>query len=294
MVLPDFDYLAPKTLDEASNLLHELGEHAMVIAGGCDTFPPMKQGAFADCKYLIDLKHIPGLDKIEYDEKEGLKIGCLVKLFDIQTSALVKEKNPAVAQAAKYIASTQVRNKGTLMGNICAAVPSCDGGPILIAQNAKILVKGHDENRSVPAENFFTGVKKTCLAYDEIATHIVVPPLGEDECAAYIKFATRKAMDLAIVGVAAWLKMDGETVADARIALGAVATTPILAPAAGEFLIGKKLDDAVLEECGVIAMNSCRPISDVRASAEYRRDMVRVFTKRAIRKAIEGYGGDQI
>ena len=293
MVLPDFDYLAPTTLDEASNLLHELGDKAMVIAGGCDTFPPMKQGAFADCKYIIDLKHIPGLDKISF-EKDGLHIGCLVKLFDIQTSALVKEKNPAVAQAAKYIASTQVRNKGTLMGNICAAVPSCDGGPILIAQNATIVVKAHDEWKRIPAEKFFTGVKKTCLAYDDIATEIVIPPLGEDERAAYIKFATRKAMDLAIVGVAAWLKMDGETVADARIALGAVATTPILAPDAGVYLIGKKLTDEVLESCGVIAMNSCRPISDVRASAEYRRDMVRVFTKRAIRKAIEGYGGDAI
>lgn len=294
MVLPDFDYLAPKTLEEASNLLHELGENAMVIAGGCDTFPPMKQGAFSDCKYIIDLKHIPGLGKIEYDEKEGLKIGCLVKLFDIQTSALVKEKNPALAQAAKYIASTQVRNKGTLMGNICAAVPSCDGGPILIAQRAKILVKGHDENRVVPADQFFTGVKKTCLAWDEIATHIVIPPLGEDEHAAYIKFATRKAMDLAIVGVAAWLKMDGDVVADARIALGAVATTPILAPAAAECLVGKKLDEASIEAASIAAMKSCRPISDVRASAEYRRDMVRVFTKRAIRKAIEGYGGDHI
>lgn len=293
MVLPDFDYLAPKTLEEASNLLHELGDKAMVIAGGCDTFPPMKQGAFADCKYIIDLKHIPGLDKISFD-KDGLHIGCLVKLFDIQTSALVKEKNPAVAQAAKYIASTQVRNKGTLMGNICAAVPSCDGGPILIAQNATIVVKAHDEWKRIPAEKFFVGVKKTCLAYDEIATEIIVPLLGEDERAAYIKFATRKAMDLAIVGVAAWLKMDGETVADARIALGAVATTPILAPDAGTYLIGKKLTDEVLENCGVIAMNSCRPISDVRASAEYRRDMVRVFTKRAIRKAIEGYGGDAI
>ena len=294
MVLPDFDYLAPTTLDEASNLLHELGEDAKVIAGGMDTFPPMKQGAFANCKYIIDLKHIPGLDKIEYDEKEGLKIGCLVKLFDIQTSELVKRVNPAVAQAAKYIASTQVRHKGTLMGNICAAVPSCDGGPILLAENAKIIVRSYDETQTIPADKFFTGVKKTCLAYDDIATHIVIPPLSEEEHAAYIKFAVRKAMDLAIVGVAAWLKMDGNVVADARIALGAVATTPILAPKAVEFLIGKELTDDVIENCALLAMYSCHPISDVRASAEYRREMIRVFTKRAIRKALIGYGGDHI
>ena len=294
MVLPDFDYFAPTSLEEASNLLHELGEHAKVISGGCDTFPPMKLGAFADCKYIIDLKRIPGLDKIEYSETEGLKIGCNVKLFDIQTSALIHEKNPSVSQAAKYIASTQVRHKGTLMGNIAAAVPSCDGGPILIAQNAKIIVKSHDEIQTIPAEKFFTGVKKTCLAYDDIATHIIIPPMAENEHAAYFKFAVRKAMDLAIVGVAAWLRMDGNVVADARIALGAVATTPILAPAAAECLIGKELTEETIEAASIAAMNSCRPISDVRASAEYRKDMVRVFTKRAIRKAIEGYEGDHI
>lgn len=287
MVLPDFDYLAPTTLDEASNLLHELGEDAKVIAGGMDTFPPMKQGAFANCKYIIDLKHIPGLDKIEYDEKEGLKIGCLVKLFDIQTSELVKRVNPAVAQAAKYIASTQVRHKGTLMGNICAAVPSCDGGPILLAENAKIIVRSYDETQTIPADKFFTGVKKTCLAYDDIATHIVIPPLTEDEHAAYIKFAVRKAMDLAIVGVAAWIKLDGNKVTDCRIAVAGGGVVICRAKAAEQLLIGEEINDAVLEKVGAQAATEMHPRDSIRASAEYRTDMIRVFTKRAIRKALE-------
>lgn len=293
MVLPKFEYLAPKTLDEASNLYAELGSGAKVMAGGTDTIPPMRDGAFRP-DYLIDLKNIPGLDTLAYDEKEGLKIGCLTKLFDIQTSALVKEKNPSVAQAAKYIASTQVRNKGTMVGNICNASPSCDTGPILIAQNAQIHVHSIKEDRTIPAGEFFKGVKKTALQPGEIVTGITVPPLAEDEHAAYIKHAVRKAMDLAIVGVAAWLKMDGDKCVDARIVLGAVATTPVRSPSAEKELIGQVLTDDVISKAAIAAMDDCKPISDVRASAEYRHDMVRVFVKRAVKKALEGYEEDHI
>lgn len=293
MVLPKFEYLAPKTLDEASNLYAELGSGAKVMAGGTDTIPPMRDGAFRP-DYLIDLKNIPGLDALTYDEKEGLKIGCLTKLFDIQTSALVREKNPSIAQAAKYIASTQVRNKGTMAGNICNASPSCDTGPILIAQNAQIHVHSIQEDRVIPAGEFFKGVKKTALLPGEIVTGITIPPLAQDEHAAYIKHSVRKAMDLAIVGVAAWLKMDGSKCVDARIVLGAVATTPVRAPSAEKELIGHILSDEVISRAAVAAMDDCNPISDVRASAEYRHDMVRIFVKRAVKKALEGYKEDHI
>lgn len=293
MVLPKFEYLAPKTLDEASNLYAELGSGAKVMAGGTDTIPPMRDGAFRP-DYLIDLKNIPGLDMLEYDEREGLKIGCLTKLFDIQTSALVREKNPSVAQAAKYIASTQVRHKGTMAGNICNASPSCDTGPILIAQNAQIHVHSIHEDRVIPAGEFFKGVKKTALRPGEIVTGITVPPLAADEHAAYIKHSVRKAMDLAIVGVAAWLKMDGDTCVDARIVLGAVATTPVRSPSAEKVLIGNVLTDEVISRAGVAAMDDCSPINDVRASADYRHDMVRVFVKRTVKKALEGYEEDHI
>ena len=293
MVLPKFEYLAPKTLDDASNLYAELGASAKVMAGGTDTIPPMRDGAFRP-DYLIDLKNIPGLDTLTYDEKKGLKIGCLTKLFDIQTSPLVHEKNPSVAQAAKYIASTQVRHKGTMVGNICNASPSCDTGPILIAQNAQIHVHSLHGDRDIPAGEFFKGVKKTALQPGEIVTGITVPPLAADEHAAYIKHSVRKAMDLAIVGVAVWLKMDGETCVDARVVLGAVATTPVRAPSAEKILIGNVLTDNVIATAAVAAMDDCNPISDVRASAEYRHDMVRVFVKRTVKKALEGYEEDHI
>ena len=293
MVLPQFEYLAPKTLDEASNLYAELGSAAKVMAGGSDVVPPMRDGAIRP-DYLIDLKNIPGLDYLTYDEQDGLKIGCLTKLYDIQTSKLVKEKNPSVAQAAKYVASTQVRNRGTMAGNICNASPSCDTGPILIAQNAKIHVHSIHEDRTICAGDFFKGVRRTALTPGEIVTGITVPPLAENEYAAYIKHSVRKAMDLAIVGVAAWLKMDGIKCVDARIVLGAVATTPVRSPSAEKELIGNELTDEVIARAARAAMDDCHPIDDVRASAEYRHDMVRVFVKRTVKKALEGYEEDQI
>ena len=287
MVLPNFEYMVPKTIGEACNLLLELGKGAKVFAGATDIIPPMRDKAFT-VDYLIDLKHIPGMKYIEYDETEGLKIGALTTLREIETSPLVKEKNPAVAHAAKVVASTQIRAKGTMAGNLCNASPSADTPPILLAQNAKVLVQGPNKDRYIMMDDFFVGFKKTALEPGEIVTGFVIPPLKEGESAAYIKHAVRKAMDLAIIGVAVKLTMDGDVCKDARIALGAVAPTTMRARIAEKALIGKKLTDDVIVEASLAARDECSPISDIRASAEYRRDMIRVFTKRAIKQALEG------
>lgn len=159
MVLPQFEYLAPKTIGEACNLLLELGSTARVMAGATDLIPPMKDKVISP-EYIIDLKKIPGLDYLEYDDREGLKIGALTTLRTIETSPLVKEKNPAVAHAAKVVASTQIRTKGTMAGNICNASPSCDTAPNLLAQGAKILVQGPNKDRVIQIEDFFLGVKR--------------------------------------------------------------------------------------------------------------------------------------
>ena len=233
MVLPNFEYMVPKTIGEACNLLLELGKGAKVFAGATDIIPPMRDKAFT-VDYLIDLKHIPGMKYIEYDETEGLKIGALTTLREIETSPLVKEKNPAVAHAAKVVASTQIRAKGTMAGNLCNASPSADTPPILLAQNAKVLVQGPNKDRYIMMDDFFVGFKKTALEPGEIVTGFVIPPLKEGESAAYIKHAVRKAMDLAIIGVAVKLTMDGDVCKDARIALGAVAPTTMRARTAGQ------------------------------------------------------------
>lgn len=286
MVLPQFEYLAPTTLEEASKLLLEHGDRAKAMAGATDLVPPMRDKAFT-VDYLVDLKKIPGLSYLEYDEEEGLKIGALTTLREIENSPIVKEKNPALAYSAKVVASTQIRAKGTLVGNICNASPSCDNGPNTLCQNAKILVYGPNGERTIMAEDFFVGVKKTSLQPGEIVTGVVFPPLAENESAAYIKHAVRKAMDLAIIGVAVKIKVEDGICKDARIALGAVATTPIRAPKAEEALIGTALTEEDIVNASVEAMNACNPISDIRASKEYRKDMIRVFTKRAIKQAME-------
>lgn len=288
MVLPSFDYLIAENLDEASSKLAELGSTAKVMAGATDLIIPMKDHAVRpEPEYLVDIKKIPGLNYLEYDEKEGLKVGALTTLRTLENSELVREKYPAVAAAAKSIASTQIRAKGTMAGNICNASPSCDSGPIVLASDAKILVHGTTGERSIQAADFFKGVKRTALEPGDIVTGIVFPPLARNQKAVYMKHAVRKAMDLAIVGVAVIITVENDICTDAKIALGAVAATPIRAPKAEEALVGRKLTDEVIENAAKIAMESCSPISDIRASKEYRSAMVRVFTKRAIKKALE-------
>ncbi|GHV79347.1 dehydrogenase [Spirochaetia bacterium] len=287
MVLPKIEYIRAQTLAEASNLMVELGKGAKIMNGGTDLLPPMNDGVLKPT-HLVDIKNIPGLDYITYDEKEGLKIGALTKLREIEFSPVVREKNPAVASAAAYVASMQVRAKGTMAGNITNASPSNDTGPILLAQNAKVLVHRHDgKETEIPMDKFYIGFKQTALETGDIITALVIPPLAKGEHAAYIKHSVRRAMDLAIVGVAAWIKLEGNKCVDARIALGGVSISTIRAPAAEDLLKGKEITDELLEKVGIAAMNSCKPISDVRASAEYRSDMVRVFTKRVIKKALE-------
>ena len=288
MVLPQFEYMRASSLEEACKFMLEHDGKAKVMAGATDLIPPMRDKVFTP-EYIIDLKKIPGLDTLSYDEKEGLKIGCLTTLRTLETSELVKEKNPAVAHAAKVIASTQIRAKGTLVGNICNASPSNDSAPNLLAQGAKVYVQGVNGNRVIPAEDFCVGVRKNALQPGEIVTHVIVPPLADNEKAAYIKFAVRKAMDLAIIGVAAKIKVENGICTDAKIALGAVAVKPILVPAAAEALIGKELTDEVIAAAAKAAMDSCSPISDIRASKEYRKAMVGVYTKRAIKQCLEQF-----
>lgn len=294
MVLPHFEYITAQSLDEASNFLKELGPTARIMAGGTDLIIPMKDHAVRpEPEYLIDIKKLPDLDQLAYSEEEGLKIGCLTTLRTIEHSPLVKKVYPAVAYAAKSIASTQIRAKGTMVGNICNASPSCDSGPIVLAADATILYHGQNGDRKMQACEFFKGVKKTALEPGDIVTGIVFPPLKKNQKAVYIKHSVRKAMDLAIVGVAVVITVEDEICTEASIAVGAVAATPIRAPKAEAYLVGKKLTEDVIEEAAQLTMDSCSPISDIRASKEYRSAMVKVFTKRAIKKALEDLKEDE-
>ena len=286
MTLPAFDYVRAGSLKEASELASEKGSKAILMAGGTDVILLMKAKA-VPADTVIDIKEISDLDSIVFSEGEGMRIGALAKLFDIQTSDIVREKMPALADAAHYVASAQIRRKGTMAGNICNASPSADTASILLAMDAKVKVYNNEIERDVPIGDFFKGVKKTCLEKGDIVTEIFVPELKKGEGSAYFKHSVRKAMDLAIVGVAVWIKMDGDRVDDCRIAMGGVGTTPLRAYSAEKILKGSELTDDLLEKAAEAASEECSPISDVRASAEYRKDMIRVYTKRAVKKAVE-------
>ena len=286
MALPAFDYVKVSSLEEASKLAAEKGDKAVLMAGGTDVILLIHEKAIpADT--VIDIKGIPGLDEIKYVEGEGMRIGALVKLYDIQNSDIVKEKMPALSDASRYVASPQIRRKGTMVGNICNASPSADTASILVAMNAVVKVYNAEGEKDIPIDEFFKGVKKTALVPGDIVTGLFIPELNKGEGSAYFKHSVRKAMDLAIIGVGAKIKMDGDKIADARVCMGGVAITPLRAKNAEQILIGNEITDELLEKAGVAASQECSPISDVRASAEYRTDMVRVYTKRAVRKAVE-------
>lgn len=285
MYLPDFDYYAPESLSEATGLLVQLGPSARVLAGGTDILVKMKSGLLAPSA-LVSLKNLHELRQIRWDAGRGLAIGALATHNEIRDSAAVQEHFLSLSEAAHKLANNQVRNRGTIGGNLVNAIPSADLPPILIALGAYVTLAGPDGSRTVPVESFFTGVSRCALEQErEILTEVVIPP-QKTTGSTYIKFGLRRSGALAVVGVAAAVTMDGDLVRDVRICLGAVYKVPTRAVQAEQALIGKRWTDDLLEQAGRIAVGCCLPISDIRGSAEYRRDLVRIFTRRALKRAI--------
>jgi carbon-monoxide dehydrogenase medium subunit len=283
--LPDFEYYAPDSIAEACQLLSQYGSRAKVLAGGTDLIAKMKNELLKP-EILISIKNLDQLQKIEYVPGKGVVIGARSTHNDLVNSQVLNEKYMSVSEAAHQMAANQVRNAGTIGGNISNAVPSADLPPILIALNATVNITGVKGERTLALEDIFTGPMKTCLAQDEIITEVIIPDqkmTGSN----YIKFGLRGAGALAVVGVAVAVQVENNVIKDARVALGAVAATPVRAKKTEDFLKGKEITEELLAEAGVIASGECKPISDIRASAEYRTDMVRVFTKRALRAAID-------
>lgn len=288
MFLPDFAYHMPASLQEACALLAEKGPGAKVLAGGTDLLNKMKHGLAAP-EALISLKKLDQLAGIAYVPGKGVVIGARTTHNVLANSWLLQQRYLSICEAAQHMANNQVRNMGTIGGNIVNAVPSADLPPIFIALGALVTLAGPGRERVMPLENFFAGPGKTRIARDEILTEIVVPDntfTGSN----YIKFGLRRSGALAVVGVAVAVSMEGGICKAARIALGAVAPVPMRAPKAEALIMGKAVSDELLEQAGLCASIECRPISDIRGSEEYRRDMVRVFIKRALRKAMhEGH-----
>ncbi|MCW5634584.1 MAG: xanthine dehydrogenase family protein subunit M [Rubrivivax sp.] len=281
-----FDYSAPASLDEAVALLARFGAKASLFAGGTDLLVEIKE-QIRQPDHVINLKRIPGLATLAFDAARGLEVGALVTVRELETSAIVQRHYRSLWQAARELGSIQVRHRATLAGNVCRASPSADTLPPLVADGALVHLHGPLGRRDVAAEAFFTGPGRTVLGPEEIVTGFTLPPPAPGMVKAYLKHGRRKAMELATVGVAVTLVRRGAVVEQVRIVLGAVAPTPMRARGAEALLEGRVPDAAALAAAAEAAMAESRPISDVRASAAYRRRMVGVLTQRAVSQALE-------
>ena len=283
--MPPFQYVRPKTLKEAFVLLSQKDKgRAKVFAGGTDLFPKLKRREVKIPGTLVDLKGIPDLNYIQYDEKKGLRLGPLTTLHAIERSRMIRDKYGLLAQAAHSIGSPQIRNRGTIAGNICNAVPSADSAPALLVLGTRLMLQNSKGKRTVKIEDFFKGPNATILSNGELLREIQVPPLPKGSRGLYLKVSPRRSMDLAVVGAAVLVILDKGVCKDVRVALGAVSPTPIRAQRAEEILRGQPFSDRLVEEAAHVASEEARPIDDHRASANYRRRMIEVLVRRAIRE----------
>ena len=280
-----FEYLEARTLRQAIGILQRYGQQARIVAGSTDFLVRWRAG-FWHPDYVVNIQHIPGLNRVAYSRRNGLRLGSLVTIQTLEQHPAIRQHYPALAAAAASFAGVQVRNLATVGGNICNASPSGDTLPALLAYGAECTLAGPEGRRQVPLGQLFTGPGQTVLAQDEVLTEIALPPLPPNTGSLYIKHSPRGAMDIATVGVASAVAVDRSGVCTgARIALGAVAPTPLQAQAAEEYLLGSKLDAESFQGAAEAAMAQVTPIDDVRGTAQYRREMVGVLTRRTLEQA---------
>lgn len=279
-----FDYYAPETVKEVIEIL-EANPKAKVLAGGTDSLVRMK-GRVWTPEAIVDVRNLPDVKALSFKAKTGLLIGPGVTMQQAALSDVVQKRFAAVAQGAAFVGSIQIRNLATVVGNVCNAAPSADTGPGLIALGAKVRIAGPKGRRTMLVEKFMTGPGQTALQAGELVTGIVVPTPPTRTGSAYVRHTPRLAMDIAVVGVGVSVTLTPSDVCkDAKVVLGAVAPTPIRSRAAERILKGEKLTPKVIAAAAEAAVADAKPISDVRASADFRSEMVRVLTARMIASA---------
>jgi carbon-monoxide dehydrogenase medium subunit len=287
MIPAAFDYHRPDTLDEALKLLKKHGDGAKVLSGGMSLLPMLKL-RLASVAHLVDINRIPGLDFIK-EEKGTLRIGAVTRQAALERSELIKSKYPILADAVPLIADPLVRNRGTVGGNVANGDPGNDQPAIMIALGATFVAKGSKE-RSIPATQFYKGLYSTALAPGEILTEIRIPAPPPKSGGAYAKLK-RKTGDFAVAAAAVQLTL-GKNGAIERcgIALTNAGLTPVEATDAAKFLTGKTPDDKTIMEAAKMAAAKSSPSADRRGSVEYKKEMARVLTARALKKAVERAG----
>lgn len=292
MIPSSFDYVAPSSLDEAIAVLGEHAGDAKVLSGGQSLIPMLKLRLAAPT-VLVDINRIPGLDYVE--ERDGaLHIGALAREHDLESSSVVRTRYPILADTASVIADPLVRNTATVCGNVAHGDPGNDHPATMIALGASVVARGPNGTRTIPAREFFQGLFTTALGSDEIVTEIVVPSPAPRTGGAYLKLE-RKVGDFATAAVAVQVTLDAQNACTyAGIGLTNVGATPIAATEAEAFLLHKPLDTATIAQAAQLAAKAADPSDDRRGSADYKRDLVRVLTARALRIAARRAQGETV
>lgn len=281
--MKDIDYAAPNSLAEAIALLHERGDRARCLAGGTDLIVQVREHR-RDLDLMIDIKRIPELNQLAFDPQKGLTIGASVPCCLIYENKDIARAYPGLIDAVSLIGGIQIQSRASIGGNLCNASPAADTIPALIAHHGVCTIAGPTGTRELPVEQFCTAPGKTALGKGELLVQLKFPAPGPRFGAAYLRFIPRNEMDIAVVGAGVSLTLDDakQKCTGARIALAAVAPTPILAPDAAAALLDGPLSDALLDKAAALAQAAARPISDMRGDADYRKHLVGVLVRRAL------------
>ncbi len=279
-LLPKFDYFTPSSLSEAFKLLKDYKGRARLLAGGTDLLVKVKKRAVLP-DVIVDLNKISELSFIRLNG-DTIHIGGLTRLAVLGESSMVKERAPALAEAIKVLASPQIRNRATIAGNLCNASPAADTAPPLLVLDASVKLQSADGERVVPLSQFFLGPGRAVVEPDEVLTEVIIPL--QEGASAFIKLGRRKVFTLSVASVAAFAKVNNGKFEEVRVALGAVAPTPIRGQKVEDALRGKGVNEENIEKAAQSVKEECCPITDIRASAEYRTEMSYVLTKRVLSK----------
>ena len=284
-----FHLALPRSIEDCLKLLAERGPEAKLVAGGTDLLPQMKNGLIKPAA-VIDLSGVADLRVLRREDGAGLRVGASVAAREIELDPYTRSAYPALAESGALVGSVQIRNLATVGGNLCNAAPSADMAPPLMALEAEAVVAGPRGRRRVPMADFFTGVRRTVLAPDELLVELIVPAPGPRSGGQYLRHTPRRELDIAVVGVASQVTLSDGVCRKARIALAAVAPTPIRATAAERALEGQPLTAQQIARAAQLAVEAARPISDQRGSADFRRHLVGVLTRRTLTTALERAG----
>ena len=282
------DFEKPNTVEDAVKLLSDSGGTARAMAGGTDLIVQLRAGhPRINPDVVVDIKSIPELNELSYDANKGLTVGAAVECYKIYGDDNVNSHFSALNDSASLIGGTQIQGRASFGGNLCNAAPSGDSIPNMIAHRAVATIAGPSGTREVPVEDICTGPGQSCIGSDELLVSINFPSNGAGFGANYIRFIPRNEMDIAVAGVGASVTIEDGKFTSARVSLASVAPTPLLVEEAGEALVGQTVSEGAIQKAADLAKAAAKPISDMRGTADYRKHLCDVLTRRALNTAVE-------